>query len=147
MAKFGKYAILDPVTFHFEKEEKWWWKLVPPTAGDELALRKFYTEGRVTYGPDGVRREYFPNLFEQSMREIALCFGGTNIPVDDEKPVEEGGDPILKVGASIEAIEKVLRDMPPEMVMEIWDNIGKSIPGWGPIIEVPNEDPNSKGSK
>lgn len=143
MAKFGSYAILDPVTFHFEKETDWWWKLKPPTAGDELNLRKFYSEGRVTIGPDGVRREYFPNMYEQAMREIALTFYGTNIPVDDEKPFEDGGDPIIKVGARVEEIEAVLRNMPPEMVMEIWDNIGRSIPGWGPILP---DDPNSMGS-
>ena len=144
MSKFGKYAIIDPVTFHFKKEEKWWWKINPPTAGDELALRKFYTEGRIAYGPDGVRREYFPNMSEQAMREIALTFAGTNIPLSEDNPVEDGGEPILKAKASIEAIENVLREMPTELVMEIWDNVGKSVPGWGPVV--PNDDPNLESS-
>ena len=139
MPKFGSYAIIDPVTFNFKKEEKWWWKIKPATAGDELNLRKFYSEGRVAYGPDGVRREYFPNAYEQAMREIALSFGGTNIPLVDDEPVEEGGAPILKVGAGVEKIEAVLASMPTEMVMEIWDHVGQVIPNWGPIqIDDPN---------
>ena len=139
MSKFGKYAIIDPVTFHFEKEEGWWWKIKPATAGDELALRKFYTEGRITYGPDGVRREYFPNLYEQAMREIALSFAGTNIPLDDDKPVEDGGSPIIKIGVPVETVEATLRDMPTEMVMEIWKHVGEAVPGWGPVVDDPNE--------
>lgn len=144
MSKFGKYAILDGVTFNFEKEAGWWWKIKPATAGDHLNLRKFYSEGRIVIAPDGTRREYFPNLYEQAMREIALTFGGTNIPLDDEKSVETGGDPIIRPDASIEMIEQVLKSMPSELVLEIWDHVGEAVPGWGPIKP---DDPNLMGSK
>lgn len=136
---FGKYAIIDPVTFHFEREPGWWWKIKPPTAGDEITLRRFMSAGRVETGADGTRREYYPNLFEQAHREVALTFAGTNIPADAEKKVEDGGEPYAKVGASVETIEAVLKFMPHDLVMEIWYQIGLACPGWGPVI-VPNED-------
>ncbi len=145
MSKFGKYAIVDTATFHFKLMEKWWWKIKPATAGDELNLRKFFSEGRIVWAPDGSHREYFPNLYEQAMREIALTFAGTNIPVNDEEPVEDGGAPLIKPGSSIEEIESVLRDMPTDLVMEIWDHIGQAVPGWGPLT--PSADPNAAGSK
>ena len=69
------------------------------------------TDIRITTGPDGVRREYFPNLYEQAMREIALSYAGTNIPLEDDKPVEDGGSPIIKVGVAVETVEATLRDI------------------------------------
>ena len=134
MAKsFGSYAIVEPVTHHFDKEDKWWWKITPPTSGDELNISKFLISARTELGIDGVRRDYPPTNIEVAHREIALCFGGTNIPMDDEKPVEDGGDPIVKVGMHVEVIEAVLRSMPHEMVLEIWGALADAAPGWGPI--------------
>lgn len=125
---FGKYAITAPITHNFKLEPDWWWKIKPPTSGDELEMTKFYSHNRVLTGPDGVRREYFPTNVEIAHREIALTFGGTNIPKD-----EKDGDPILAPDAKIEAVEAVLRKMPQEMVMEIWEAIGEHVPGWGPM--------------
>jgi hypothetical protein len=129
--QFGKYAIVAPVTHHFEKEENWWWKIEPPTSGDELNISKFLVQARVITGPDGVRREYPPTDTEIMHREIALTFGGTNIPATD-KPVEEGGEPIIKSGDPVEIIEALLRQMPHEMVIEIWEALGEAVPNWGP---------------
>jgi len=131
-SNFGKYAIIDPVVFHFEKEPDWWWKINPPTAGDELAMSKFMFVGRAITGPDGVRREYPATVEEVAFREIALTFGGTNIPMDDNKPVEQGGEPFIKVGTSVEDIEYALAKMPTDMIFEIWTAIGNAVPGWGP---------------
>ena len=130
---FGKYAIFDEAKHVLEKEPQWWWKIKPPTSGDELAMGKFMVNHRIETGPDGVRREYPPTNTEISHREIALTFFGTNIPADPDKPVEEGGDPILKVGDNTETIEAMLRKMPHEMVIEIWDAIAEAVPGWGPM--------------
>lgn len=131
MAKFGKYAILDAVTHTFEKEPEWFWKIKPPTSGDELKMSKFLVNNRSEVGSDGVRREYPPTNTEIAYREIALTFAGTNIPASDVA-VEDGGEPILKEGARIEAIEAVLAQMPHEMVLEIWDAVGDAVPRWGP---------------
>jgi hypothetical protein len=130
---FGKYAIVEPVTHHFAKEEQWWWKIIPPTSGNELSISKFLISGRTELGIDGVRRDYPPTNIEVSHREIALLFGGTNIPLDDEKTVEDGGEPIVTVKASVEGVESVLRSMPHEMVNELWDAVADAAPGWGPV--------------
>ena len=95
-------------------------------------MSKFMVNHRIETGPDGVRREYPPTNAEIMHREIALTFGGTNIPLD-EKTVEEGGDPILKPSDSIETIEATLRKMPHPMLLEIWDAIAEAVPGWGPM--------------
>jgi hypothetical protein len=129
--QFGKYAIIDTVTHNFEQEDRWWWKIKPPSSGDELNISKFLTQARIITGPDGIRREYPPTNVEIMHREIALTFGGTNIPAT-EKSVEEGGDPIVKVGDPVEIIEKLLCKMPNEMVIEIWEAVGEAIVEWGP---------------
>lgn len=130
--KFGKYAILDEITHKFEQEPNWWWKIKPPTSGDELNMSKFFVQERVVKGVDGTVKEYPPTSLEIAYREIALTFGGTNIPADIEKPVEEGGKPVLKSDTDIEVIEALLKEMPHEMVLEIWDAIGDAVIGWGP---------------
>jgi hypothetical protein len=134
MAKlnFGKYAIVDEIKHAFEEMPEWWWKIRPPTSGDELAISRFLVQARVEMGTDGVRREYPPTNTEIAHREIALTFAGTNIPAS-ETSVEEGGEPVLKVGASLEDIEAILRQMPHTMVMEIWSALGEAVVGWGPL--------------
>lgn len=130
--KFGKYAIFDEVKHVFSQEDAWFWKIKPPTSGDELSMGKYMVNHRIETDREGIRREYPPTNTEICHREIALTFGGTNIPTD-EKTVEDGGDPILKPGASIETIESVLRKMPHTMVVEIWEAIAEAVPGWGPM--------------
>jgi hypothetical protein len=130
---FGKYAVIVPVTYHFKQEEGWWWKILPPTSGNELEMQRFMVNGRVQVGADGVQREYPPTSTEVAFRELALTFGGTNIPVDDESPVEDGGEPVIKAGASTAEIEAVLSFMTHEMIKELWDAVGDAIPTWGPV--------------
>ena len=104
-------------------------------------MQKFMAHNRYEVGADGVRREYPPTTMEVCHRELSLTFGGTNIPSDVEKPVAEGGEPILKSGASLQEIENVLREMPPEMVMEMWEALGEAVPGWGILPKVkPSKD-------
>ena len=131
--KFGHYAIFDEVKHEMEKEPQWWWKIKPPTSGDELAISKFMVNHRIETGPDGVRREYPPTNTEICHRELAITFFETNIPADTEKTVEEGGDPILKKGANVETVEAMLRIMPHDMVMELWNAVAEAVPGWGPM--------------
>jgi hypothetical protein len=129
---FGNYAICDPITHQLEKEPKWFWKINPPTSGDELAMSKFLVQQRVELGTDGIRRDFPPTNTEICHRELALTFGGTNIPADLDKPVEDGGEPMLKTGANVEAVEAVLRSMPHPMVIELWDALADAVVGWGP---------------
>jgi hypothetical protein len=129
---FGNYAIIDEIKHDFEKNPDWWWKIKPPTSGDELSISRFLVQARIEMGPDGVRREYPPTNVEIAHREIALTFAGTNIPAS-ETPVEEGGEPVLKAGTEVGEIEKILRLMPHEMVMEIWSALGEAVVGWGPL--------------
>ena len=122
---FGKYAIIDSVEHHFLQEPDWTWTIKPPTSGDELSMSKFLVQNRYEVTADGTRREFPPTYTEIAYREIALCFGGTTVPKDDNGP-------ILKTGSSINQVETMLRQMPHVMVMEIWSAIADAIPGWGP---------------
>jgi hypothetical protein len=132
--KFGKYAIVDEITHKFKQEPDWWWKINPPTSGDELNMSKFFIQERVVREPDGTTREYPPTPLEIAYREIALTFGGTNIPLEGSKP-----EPILTVGLAVEDIEEVLKQMPHAMVMEVWDAIGEAVIGWGPAPKAKKE--------
>jgi hypothetical protein len=124
--KFGKYAIVDNLVHTFEKETDWTWTIKPPTSGDELEMSRFMYQNRATTDIIGVRREAPPTALEIAHREIALTFGETNIPGDDETP-------ILKPGASVIEIEKVLKSMPNDLVMEIWKAVGDATIVWGPV--------------
>jgi hypothetical protein len=136
MAKFGKYAILDVVEHHFEKEPDWVWRIKPPNSGDELAMQKFMVNNRYEIDADGTRREFPPTYIEVAYREIAVTFAGTNIPGDD-------GKPILADAAKVFDVENILRQMPHEMIMEIWKAIWEAVPGWGmnplPKTEAPTD--------
>jgi hypothetical protein len=128
---FGKYSIMSGVQHFFEEEPEWYWKINPVTAGMELDMSKFLAHRRIV-NSSGQRVELPPTSMEIAFREIALTFGGTNIPKETDKPVEDGGEPLLKDGASVEEIEAVLRHFPSTMLMEIWRAVGESYPNWGP---------------
>ncbi len=133
---FGTYSILGPTTHTFEKAPGWWWKFKAPTSGDELEMTRFIYRNRDAAGVDGKPVYVPPANLEICHREIALLFDSTNIPDDYENPVEMGGDPILKPGASISEVTNVLLQMPPEMVTEIWYAIAEANPDgkWGPEL-------------
>ncbi len=122
---FGKYAILTSVTHVFEKEPDWSWTIKPVTTKEELALSQFLSTERMTILPDGSRVARPVTNHDVMLEEIALTFGGTNIP-------DENGNPVLKTVASVDEIKAVLLKMPVEMVVELWKAIAVAIPGWGP---------------
>lgn len=138
MIKFDNYAILDEHVHHFEKYPEWHWKIKPVTAGVELEMSKFMAHNRAMLGPDGQRREYPPTSMEIAFREIALTFGGSNIPKEQDKPVEEGGEALIPADAPVEQIEATLKLFPRSMLMEIWRAVGEAYPFWGP------SDPNAR---
>ena len=93
---FGQYAFLEPIDYRFEKEQELSWLIEPPTSGDELAIARFLNQGKVTISIDGTSREAPPTWLEVAYREIALTFGGTNIPKSDSNDT-----PILKKHATV----------------------------------------------
>ncbi|OHD20492.1 MAG: hypothetical protein A2Y38_06810 [Spirochaetes bacterium GWB1_59_5] len=138
---FGAYAILEPVKYQFAKMPEWYWVIEPPTSRDELQMAKFYNAPQITIGPAGTSRPGLPTWIETAHREIALTFGGTNIPLADVA-VEDGGEPLVKVGMSVDEIEAILGAMPQEIVSEIWAAIGAIVPTWGPYKGEPTDSKN-----
>jgi len=126
---FGQYAIIDPVKHVFEKEPTWYWLINPPTAKDELAVSRVLAQDRTRVEVDGTRTSMFVTTLEVAMREVAVTFGGTNIPTSETDP-----KPILKDNATVEQIEDVLKDMPRAMLLELWGAVGDAVPGWGPAL-------------
>lgn len=131
--KFGKYAVVEPVTYNLKNEPEWYWKFKPPTARDELNFQRFLFQGR-TRTVNGVTEPLPAVRMEGVFRQLALTFGGTNIPKfkkDGDQWVETG-EPILQVGAEVEEIENVLGEMPTELVFELYEALGEHVPNWGP---------------
>jgi hypothetical protein len=137
---FGKYAIIDPVKHVFEKEPEWYWMIKPPTAKDELAVSRILATDRSRIEIDGSRTSMLPTTLEIAMREIAVTFGGTNIPTSETDPA-----PVLKDNATVEQVEDLLKEMPRGMVFELWTAVGNAIPGWGPAKPRPQQMEKSAG--
>jgi hypothetical protein len=123
MKNFGKYALIQPIEYHFKLEPDWTWTINPPTSGDEMEMSRFLNRGKFTLGLEGTTREAPPTWLEIAHRELAITFGGTTIPGDDK--------PLLDKDASIVVVEMVLQEMPHEMVMELWMALGEVVPLWG----------------
>ena len=130
---FGSYAIIDAVRHYFKDEPEYWWDINPPTTADELALTRYMNTGKATIRPDGgMETEGAPSWLDILLYEIALLFGGTNIPADPESPVEDGGEPVISTKAKTETIQRKLGEFPMEMIAEIGDAMADAVPGWGP---------------
>ena len=123
---FGGYAIVEGAKYSFEKMPDLWWEILPVTSGMELARSKFLYHNRVVEGLDGARYEQPPSPMEIAYREIALTFGGTSMEFEDGKSV-------LSNDANVFEVEAVLEQLPQEMVMELWREIGRLFPKWGPV--------------
>jgi hypothetical protein len=124
---FGKYAIVKNARYHLANEPDWWWEFKPITAGDEVAMTIFIQQGRVDKDAEG-KTILVPHPYQSiAMREVALSFGNTNIPLN-----EKSDKPILTPSSSIDEIEAVLKQMPHELFKEIWEALGDAYPFWGP---------------
>lgn len=145
MPTFEKYAIVDQVVHDLDEYPDWSWTIKPITSKEELAMSKFLAHRRVLL-ERGQRVELPPTWLETAFREIALSFGGTTIPKDEDSPVSEGGEPLLKPDASVAEIERVLGTFPRALLMEIWRAVGDAYPYWGPVTPPQPEeegDPNA----
>jgi hypothetical protein len=142
---FGKYAIIDPVKHVFEKEPDWYWMINPVTAKGQLSVQRVLSQDRTRVEVDGTRISLYVTTLEVAMREVAVTFGGTNIPTSETDPA-----PILKKSASVEEVEAVLAEMPRGMLFELWKAVGKAVPGFGPATVDPKakqktEEPDEEG--
>jgi hypothetical protein len=130
---FGSYAMIENIRFDFVDEPEYWWEIKPPTAGDELALTRYMSTGKAIFHPEGgMETEGGPSWLDILFFQIALLFGGTNIPVDPDKPVSDGGKPFISEKSTTSVNEERIKKMPMEMVSEIADKIAEHVPGWGP---------------
>ena len=127
MPKFGSYAILDNVKHEFVKEPTWYWMIKPPDSQAELAVSRLLSTDRSRMEADGTRVSMLTTTLEVAMREVAVTFGGTNIPTSETDP-----KPVLNADASVEQVEALLKEMPREMLLELWNAVGDACPGWGP---------------
>jgi hypothetical protein len=135
---FGKYAIVNTVTYKLQDEPDWFWKIKPFTTNAEIEVSKFLSsETEKSVGEFTVR---VPAVsLELAVLEIALTFAGTNIP-------GESG-PIIHSSATFEDVEKIVRNMPRKMVLELWEAVGEACPGHGPStrkMEIKFEDGEKK---
>ena len=122
---FDKYAVIEPYKHVFEKEPDLYWLIKPPTIKEEIALSRFYQEGRVKIW-DSQRVVYPWSNIEIAIRQLALLFAGTNIPKEGSE------DPVLTDKSDLASIEKYLGSLPTPAVNELWKALGSSVPGWGP---------------
>ena len=127
MSNFGKYAVVTDVRHEFKLEPGWWWMIKPPTAQDEMEVSKLLATDRSRMEFDGTQIRQMPTTLEIAIREIAVTFGGTNIPAS-----ETDSTPVLKKDASWAEVEELLKQMPRALVLELWDAVGEAVPGWGP---------------
>lgn len=122
---FGAYAIVDDYEYHFKKMPEATWLIKPVTSGHELQRSRFMMHNRIVEDASGTRYELPPTAVEIRNREVALLSGGTNLKT-------RAGKPVLREGASVSEVEAVLAKMPPEMVNELWCEVGRLYPKWGP---------------
>lgn len=149
---FGSYAVIEPIRYKFSDEPEWWWDINPPTTGDELNLNRFINQGKTIATDEGIQTEGMPVWMDVILYQIALLFGGTNVPFDAEKSVEDGGKPFVSTNSTLPVIQERLKRMPMEMIAEVADAMAEHVPGWGPknpISRALDEDSesDSKSSK
>jgi len=118
---FGNYAIVDNVPYTFEKEPTWAWEFRPATVADELELQRWLQrEGR---------QEIKPTWIDIAIQQIALLSVKTTLP---GAGLEAGGSPAQ--------FEQLLKQMPTDMMGELWVALGERNPLWGPP-RPPQSDP------
>jgi hypothetical protein len=110
---FGKYAVVDNVKYSFQLAPEMWWEFRPATVGDEMEMQRWIAVA--------TKREAAPTWIEVAHKQIAIVSVKTNI-------VDAG----LEEGGSTAKFEELLRQMPIEMLGELWTALGDVNPLWGP---------------
>jgi len=127
---FGDYAIVDGHEYRFEKMPDVTWTIRPVTSEHELKRSRFMMHNRIMEDANGTRYEMPPTAVEIRNYEVALLFGGTDLK-------KKNGELAIKDNAQLRDVEKLVAQMPPAMVNELWVKIGEIYPKWGP--SVPND--------
>ena len=130
---FGKYAVIDNVRYHLEKEPDMWWEFKPPTAREEIAINRFTQGGSVRTSVQGIERRVVTDA-EIALEELALTFADSNFE-DEEKRI------LLRPSDNLDKRREVISTFPKEMFYELWRALGEACPGWGavPIAKAPAE--------
>jgi len=115
-------------TYLFKKKPDVYWRIAKPTAGIEVERAK-----------SGIyQNEIPPNLvttLEIRNWEVAALFAGTNM-------MTMRGNPVLPEKPTREEVEALVDELPPEMVDEIWIEIGRLHRRWGPLTSENWNDPS-----
>lgn len=129
---FGEYAIADAYEYHLDKFPGVWWRFKAVTSGMELSRSKFLLHNRVITTPEGVQYDQPPTSLEIAFRELALTCGGTNLE-------RRNGAPAIPEGASVDYIENILAEFPPDLIRELWEELARLFPRWGAADAPPRE--------
>lgn len=138
MSKFGKYAIVDNVRYHLEREPELWWEFKPPTAREEVAINRFTQGQSIKQTGQGIERKIITNA-EVALEELALTFADCNFVDDDEKP-------LFISSMNVEGVKKVIQTFPRPLFYELWQALGETCPGWG-ALPAKAYDPDAEADK
>lgn len=113
---FGAYSVLSDAEYHLKETPDWYWKFRPTTSIDDLEYAKFL---------DAYYEDHTPRADDwlvAAWRQLAISFAGTNIPelsyLNDLTPIYE--------------VEAIVKQMPLNLVAELWIALGKANPLYGP---------------
>ena len=137
MSKFGKYAIVDNVRYHLEKEPTLGWEVKPPTARIEISINRFTQGESLIQSLQGIERKIVTTA-EIALEELTLTFAGSNIP--------DGDNMLFVDGMDNDAIKEAIKTFPKALFYELWKALGKTCPGWG-AIPVVKKDKDGKEIK
>lgn len=104
-------------------DHTYFWRIKAPTFADERKLAALFGKRPVN------------TTWEIAADELALTFGGTNLPHGSSPTFDPNGEgfvPALKVGDDAETIKNFLNTIPTEVVRQIWEKIKEVAPNWGP---------------
>ena len=71
---------MKPVVHRFFRAPNLWWIIKPPSVLDQAVMEQFLSTMHTVVLPDKTVTQRPISLMELAIREIALTFGGTNIP-------------------------------------------------------------------
>jgi len=110
---FGKYAVVDNVTYNFQEEPDFTWTFRPATVADEIEMQRWIA--------DRTNKGEAPTWAEIAHKQISMVSVSANIP-----------DAGLENGGSRNQFEELVKQLPIEMLGELWQALGEVNPLWGP---------------
>ncbi len=102
-----------------------------------MALSRFLMAGTYVM-VEGEKVQVPHTTIEIAFFELALLFGGTNIPKS-----RKDKSPVLPDDAPEGQVREYLKTLPTAVVIELWNALGKACPGWGPKVDEGEADPKN----